>query len=439
MKPAKLLTFIGLTAFILVSLDGVVSYILINYHDPISPAVKFARNIQPLFLILEFAMVVLYGFTITRRLNEEENLIKEMEKFKLAVESVADTIFITNTDGIVIYANPAFEKITGYAVDEVLGMKAGKIWGKLMSEDFYKNMWKTIKNDKKIFFGTIKNKRKNGELYDSAVSIGPILDKTGEPLFFVAIERDVTKDAALDRAKTEFVSLASHQLRTPLTAISWYMELLINGEAGKLNKKQTEYMERVAQGNRKMIELVNSLLDISRMELGTFMVNPELSDICELMNETLNELKPIVKKSKIDLIYSCGDNIPKLLLDKRLTKFIFQNLISNAVKYTQEGGVVKVDLVLKGDNVLLSVSDNGIGIPEHQKNEIFKKFFRADNVRVKDTEGTGLGLYLVKTIIDSIDADVWFESKENVGSTFYVRIPLTGEKEKGAPNPLPKN
>ena len=222
--------------------------------------------------------------------------------------------------------------------------------------------------------------------------------------------------------------MVSHELRTPLSAMKGYLSMILANDYGKLSKKQDDYMREVAHGNRRMIELVNSLLDVSRMELGTFMITPELSDICELMEETIKDLKPIVDKGKIVMEYTRGKKIPKLLLDRKLTKFIFQNLLSNSLKYTQERGVVRAEIELKEGNVLITIADNGLGIPKRQQSELFKKFFRADNVRAKDTEGTGLGLYLVKTIIDSMGAKVWFESEENVGSTFYVSIPLSGEK-----------
>ena len=179
-----------------------------------------------------------------------------------------------------------------------------------------------------------------------------------------------------------------------------------------------------------MIELVNSLLDVSRMELGTFEINSEMADVCGILESVIKDLKPSLIKSKIDLEYTCDKEIPKLLVDIKLTSFIFQNILSNAIKYSRERGVVKVEVKLLEKDVRVSVADKGLGIPEKQKKEIFTKFFRADNVRIKDTEGSGLGLDLVKTILGSIGGEAWFESKENVGSTFYVSIPLTGMKDR---------
>lgn len=390
--------------------------------------IEIAEDLQLVFIILEMSVLIILGFFISKKVKNEDVLVDELVQFKAAAEGIAEHVFFVNLNGLVVYANKAVEQITGYTMNEVIGQEVSGLWGKHMGADFYEKLWNTIKVEKKVFTGIVKNQRKNGEFYDAIINISPIFDMHGEPKFFVGLERDTTKDVALDKAKTEFVSLASHQLRTPLTAVSWYTELLLNGDAGKLTKKQDDYLKEVARGNRRMIDLVNSLLDVSRMELGTFIINPELSDVCKLMEETIKELKPVVDKSKVDMEYTCGKNIPKLLLDTKLTRFIFQNLLTNSLKYSREGGIVRADIILKENDVLISVADNGLGIPKRQQGEIFKKFFRADNVRVMDTEGTGLGLYLVKMLADSMGGKVWFDSEENVGSTFYISIPLTGEK-----------
>ena len=393
-----------------------------NYSEK---KINFTENSQLMFLALEVTLLCILGVLVARGLEKDEVLIKELEKFKLAVDGASDHIIITDNEGVVLYVNNATESITGYKASEALGKKAGQLWGQHMDKDFYEGLWKTIKYDKKVFFGRIKNRRKNGEDYVADITISPILNKKGEANFFVGIERDITKEAALDQAKTEFVSLVSHQLRTPLTAISWYTELLLNGDVGKLGKKQMEYLNEVAHGNRRMVELINSLLNISRMEMGTFTVDLQMMDICAVMADTIKMQDSMVTKSKIDLRFVC-EKIPKLVLDAKLIGFVFQNLVSNAVKYTPPGGYVKINIVLKGQEVITDIADNGYGIPKKQQGEIFKKFFRADNVRIRNTDGTGLGLYLVKMILDFVGGKIWFESEVDKGSTFHVSIPMSG-------------
>ncbi|MBN1779147.1 MAG: PAS domain S-box protein [Candidatus Buchananbacteria bacterium] len=373
-----------------------------------------------------------------------ESLAKDLEKFKLAVDNASDHIVITDQDGTILYANKGMEKITGFKIKEVLGKKVGSkaTWGGLMDSDFYKKMWNTISVKKQVFIGELKNHRKNGVQYETSASISPILNQNGKVVFFVGIERDITKEKEVDRAKTEFVSLASHQLRTPLSSINWYTEMLLAGDAGKINKEQKSYLEEVYKGNKRMVDLVNSLLNVSRLDLGTFIVEPELTDIPPLAISVIDELKPMIAKKQLKVTQQYDKNLPKINVDPKLLRVVFQNLLSNAVKYTPEQGSVVVELHLikpgqavgkekiKVGSLAIIVSDTGFGIPKDQQDKIFVKLFRADNVREKDTEGTGLGLYIVKSIVTQSGGKVWFDSVEDKGTKFYVVIPLSGMKKK---------
>src|SRR3989339_109149 len=158
--------------------------------------------------------------------DKAERAANDLEKFKLAVDSASDHIVITDAEGIVLYGNEAMEKITGYTLKESLGKKAGSLWRKPMEQKYYDNLWAKIKKERKAFVGEITNIRKSGEEYEATIYISPVLDKRGQVVYFVGIERDITKEKQIDRVKTEFVSLASHQLRTPLSVVSWYLEMI---------------------------------------------------------------------------------------------------------------------------------------------------------------------------------------------------------------------
>ncbi len=361
-----------------------------------------------------------------------EDLAKDLEKFKLAVDNTSDHIVITDRDGGILYANQAVETITGYTAKEIMGQKAGikKLWSGNMAEDFYEKLWKTITEDKKSFIGDIANTRKNGEDYDAVTSISPILDDDGEVKFIVAVERDVTKERQIDRAKSEFVSLASHQLRTPLSTVNWYAEMLLSEDAGKLNKGQQEFVSEIYKGNQRMVDLVNALLNVSRIELGTLAVDPKPTDLIVQAESVLNEIKPLIAKKKLKVIKKFDKAIPKITLDDKLMRIVWQNLLSNSLKYTPEKGKIGISITKDKTNVKIEVSDTGMGIPKAQQKNIFTKLFRADNVRERETDGTGLGLYIVKSVIQQFGGKVWFKSVENKGTTFYVTIPLKGIKAK---------
>jgi signal transduction histidine kinase len=244
--------------------------------------------------------------------------------------------------------------------------------------------------------------------------------------------RDISREWDIDRSKTEFVSLASHQLRTPLSTISWYAEMLLAGDAGDLNKEQEDYLKEIYNGNKRMVELVNSLLNVSRIELGTLAIETEPTDLNKECESLLKELLPSITKKQIVLEKNIAENIPVIPADPKLVRIIFQNLLTNAIKYTPAHGKITIEISKNDKDILLRVSDNGFGIPKNQQSKVFSKLFRADNAREKETEGTGLGLYIVKLVVEAANGKIWFESEENKGTTFYVTIPAAGmKKHKG--------
>ena len=239
----------------------------------------------------------------------------------------------------------------------------------------------------------------------------------------------------IDRKKTEFVSLASHQLRTPLSTISWYAEMLSESGVGVPHaeqvKKQKKYLDEVIRGNKRMIALVNALLNVSRLELGTFYINPEKKNIGTVLDATIHGVEHQIKEKnlKLNKKYSVKTS-PTFNIDPNLVRIIFENLLSNAVKYTPDGGAITVSMRKNKHSVVVEVSDTGMGIPKKQQAMVFKKLFRADNVRELGKEGTGLGLYIIKSILDSSGGEIKFVSKENKGTSFFVSLPLSGMKAK---------
>ncbi len=375
---------------------------------------------------------------------KSEALAKDLEKFRLGVESAADQILIADSEGTVLYANPATEIITGFPLEEVIGKKAGgkELWGGLMEEDFYRRLWRTLNVEKKVFDGRLKNRKKSGEEYYAFVSISPILNAAGEVEFFLGIQRDITKEHEIDQAKTEFVSLASHQLRTPLSTINWYSEMLLSGDAGKLNRQQREYVEQSYKGSQRMVELVNSLLNVSRLELGTFAIDPEPLNPVELMKGLLKDLQPRIRERRLAVQAEFEKKPFQMQADRKLLNMIFDNFMTNAIKYTDPEGSIKIVLrrmkagravdgrKIRQDSLLFSVADTGYGIPKPQVRLVFQKLFRADNVKQRDTQGTGLGLYITKSIVDHSGGEIWFKSSLGKGSTFFVLLPFDGMRSR---------
>ncbi len=363
--------------------------------------------------------------------NRSESLVEDLQKFKLAVENASDHIIITDANGIILFANKGVEKITGYSLNEVIG-KRPSLWGKQMPKEFYENLWKTIKQDKVPFIGEVTNRRKNGELYIAESNISPILNSRGDVVFFVGIERDITKIKEINQAKTEFVSVASHQLRTPLTGIKWLTEILLKNKENNLTSKQIETLEDINFSNDRVINLVNDLLSISRIEGGkTQQLNLKPIELVGLIDGVIKEMLPIAEHGGVILtsVIALPKDLRINIDEDKIRQSVF-NLISNAIKYCKsEGGRVEVLSEIKNGEIVFSVKDNGIGIPLKDQRRIFDKFYRADNALLTQTEGTGLGLFIVKSYIEAHGGRIWFESEENKGTTFYVVLPAGGIKK----------
>lgn len=228
----------------------------------------------------------------------------------------------------------------------------------------------------------------------------------------------------IEKIINEFVSITSHQLRTPLSSIKWTIEFLLENEKKNLNRRQKELLKRISESNENMIRLINDLLNVSCIEYGKIIPKIQKIETVALIKKTLNEITPNVKKKK-QILKTLGLN-KKLIIysDPNLLKQILQNLLSNATKYTHETGIISIELKdCNEEHFMIIIADNGLGIPNSEKHRLFQKFFRAVNVILKETEGTGLGLYLVKSMIELLEGKVWFQSKMGKGSTFYLKIP----------------
>ena len=362
--------------------------------------------------------------------NKIEREVQNARKFQKAVDSSTEAVSITTPDGALVYVNPAWVDLNGYTDSEALGRNPRLLKSEETKDDIFVAMWEKISSGLAYATEDIINKRKNGTIYHAELSIFPIREGA-QVLFYVSLCQDITQRKEVDRAKTEFVSLASHQLRTPLSAIRWYSEMLLSKYVGDLNEKQKQYVKEIYAGNLRMVELVNALLNVSRIDLGTFAIEPEPVNLVEICESVLGELNPqiMLKKQTVEKNFRTAP--ASYSADAKLIRIVFQNFLSNSVKYTQPEGHIAVEIATQGSDLYIRVSDNGYGIPKQQHGKIFEKLFRADNVRQKDTEGTGLGMYIVKAIVESSGGKIWFESAENEGTTFHVLLPLAGMPKKG--------
>jgi len=229
----------------------------------------------------------------------------------------------------------------------------------------------------------------------------------------------------LNKMKSEFVSVASHQLRTPLSAIRWETELLLcKFRKEKVNGKQRASIENINTLSNKMTRLINDLLDVARIDQGRLIIKKMPVNLATITKEALSGSSALIQEKKIEITFS-DKKVPLVFGDPEKLRMVVENLIGNAIKYTTNHGKIEVKIIRKGEFVIFSIKDNGVGIPLEQHGRVFDKFFRSDNIVKYQTEGTGLGLYIAKNIIEQLGGDIWFDSVEGLGSIFSFSIPLS--------------
>lgn len=367
------------------------------------------------------------------KLTSYQDLVEQKIRDDAVLKSIGDgLIVIVDIDmgGKIVYVNKVFEDLTGWKQDEVLHKSFTKVLpredrnGKIVSVK--KRIISRVLSGEKViadlsspFFYV----RKNGSKFPVASVITPIIHD-GTIIGAVETFRDISKESESDKAKSEFASLVSHQLRTPFATINWYIELLLSEDAGKLNAKQKQYLEEAYHASKRMVNLVNVLLSISRIEMGTTIVEAKPTDIVSSAEIILKENKLEIQNKKLKVSTTYGKNIPTVLVDPKQLSMVFQNLLGNAIKYTPAGGKIFIKIELKGKEIVIAIKDTGIGIPKSAQPNIFGRFFRADNAKESEPEGAGLGLYILKSIVDQMKGKIWFESQENKGTTFFVTFPV---------------
>ncbi len=259
--------------------------------------------------------------------------------------------------------------------------------------------------------GTLKNRVTNtsdDEIGNLAGTFNEMLDNLEE----------------LDKAKNDFVSLASHQLRTPLTATKWTSEELLAPGEGLTDARKNHYLRQIHASNERMIRLVNELLDASKIGFGTLSDKPEPVRIEEVLKHILRDIAPEILDSGVKVTKHVEKDLPVTYIDRTWVQVILQNLVSNAAKYSKSGQTVAIEIKRQKNDILITVADSGCGIPLSQQSKIFTKLFRADNARQLVGDGSGLGLYISKALVEQAGGEIRFESVENEGTTFYVKLPI---------------
>lgn len=340
--------------------------------------------------------------------------------------SIGDGVIAINESGKVYRVNKAALNLLGYTEPEIIGKwfpsvvqsmdESGKpikrmerataralLTGKTVSE---RTFYKTKYVSKLPVF----------------VTVSPIMIN-GHPAGAIEVFRDASESYELDKMKDEFISFASHQLRTPLTAILTYTNMLLHGFKGNVTADQAEFLQIILNSGNRMNEIIDTLLNVSRMDAGNAQITISHVQIDNLVHDSVQEIWSLAEKRQQQVIIN--NTAPDVIIqsDPLLITEALTNLLSNAVKYTQRGGTIQVTVTKQAQRVKIVVSDNGHGIPASLQHRVFGKFFRAPNILQEESVGTGLGLYMVKQIIDNLGGTISFASTAGKGTTFTIILP----------------
>lgn len=386
----------------------------------------------------------------------------EKAKDEAMLNSLGDALVVADEDTRIVRTNKSFEEMIGYSLKEVTGKPVGKML-RMVDRSGNRIVYEELPQIVALFAGQKVShamkyyyERKDGSRFPVAVTATPIIVQK-KTVGVIQVFRDMSKEKEIDEAKTAFVSVASHQLRTPLTTINWYLEMLLSGDLGKLEKQQKKYIKDVYEASTRLAILVDDLLNVSRIESGRLRFEPEPTDMIQLLQDNIQAVERLAEGAgvKIELRTPKNKKLDEIPVDVSLYSQVIHNLLTNAIRYSpyNEDATVTVELKLKvvrkagsnkhlfkpGTYVVVSVSDQGIGIPKEARKHLFEKFYRADNAVQRATEGSGLGLYLARMIMDQAGGALWYTSVTKKGTTFYVAIPLSGMLKRAGDKTLSKH
>ncbi len=407
----------------------------------VSPVLDPSRN------IIEY-------ISIRSDITKLKNSIKLNNDYKSILDQ-ANLVVILDKNWVIDHVNEKFCSISNYKVEELIGkvyidfitksilepvdkVYQEVLWIVHIKEKDICDIIKTIQ-DKKNWRGIIKNKWKIGNIFWTSTMIMPIFDYDNNLKQFYLIQNDITdleiaKNQLkksfrvlreLDQKKDDFINITSHELRTPMTAIKWYVSMILDGDIGSIDAEANMYLSKIYNNVQNLINLINDMLDISKMESGKMAFFSEKIDIYANVFEVVKELSPMYRKKHIKLINNIQDIDLFFIWDKMKFRQVILNILSNAIKFTPENGQISITSLISRNKIYISIQDTGIWITPEDLKKIFKKFYQVKNSLTRDISGTWLGLSIVKDILKYFDGDIEVQSTIWVGTTFTIILPYS--------------
>lgn len=370
--------------------------------------------------------------TLTDLLNELGAKEKEVElekvRYEVLLGNIIDGVIAIDTDKKITYVNEEAGKLVGINADNLIGKKYFEMWnlrsfdGDVLLPQEERPFSLALKGEHDKINKRYILERKDGRKIPVSISIGPIV-ASGKIIGANVVIRDITEQAEVDRAKNEFISVASHQLRTPLSSMKWLIEALLTDKNIAANSRAK--IENLFASNERLIVLVNDLLSISRMESGKFLGEIQQFDLTEIIRRALTDSEPAAAKAGKKLSLSLPEKIKKVRANPVLFFEAFKNILSNAIDYSDDNSVISVKVKVADGAYLIAINNSGQLISAEDHDKLFTKFFRAPSAKLIKPGGSGLGLYISKMGIEKNGGTVWFESDRKNGTTFYFTIPTS--------------
>lgn len=370
--------------------------------------------------------ILLRGRDITQRHRAWDELVKLEEKYRVLAETSADGVITIDPMGRITYVNPAFEKMLDKRKSQILAT----LFRDYLSEDsvyFFQQIFIDIrKKDKKIENVELELNHASGKLIPIEINLAP-LKKNDDFVGMVCSIRDITERRQVEnelkkseRLKTEFMNIAAHELKSPVTPIKGYLELIITSEDA--NEKIKNWAKISLRNSERLLRLVNDILDVSRLDTDTMRFEMVKLDTNEILNEIVEDMRAAIEKNNLKFNTKIEKDLPSIMGDRHRLSQIFKNVLGNALKFT-DNGHIGIKAEKKKDHILISIDDTGIGISKVELKKIFTKFYQAYSGDDRKNEGVGLGLFICKEIIKKHNGDIWVESDLGKGTTFFIKIP----------------
>ncbi len=345
----------------------------------------------------------------------------ELQKFKQAVQNASDYITILDSNMLTIYVNNSFKEDLWYSDKDVIGKNPFNSWRQEENYSRFKEIWEKLKNTKDPLTVECNTIKSDKSVFVSRVHITPILNDEDEIIYYLLVEHDVTKEKEIENVKNEFVSIASHELRTPMTVINWFVSVLLQEKFWNLTEEQKNYLFRIQENTTRLINIVNDMLNISRLESNKLELKSEEFDISELIIDIVWSFQILWKNKWLEVL--CETFPLNIVSDKEKLRQVFINLTWNALKFTEKWSI-KIILEKKEESFKVSIIDTWIGISKDNLSKLFTKFSQIDSALQRKVDWTWLWLAFSKLLIEKMWGSIWVESELWEWSTFWFSLPL---------------